>query len=124
MATFICYFALSSSMSTNIHEQAKEIGVLRSVGFRKNPLSRVYVWEAFVLVLAASLLGVVVGVLMGYTIVLQRALFTQLPLPFVFPWVQLVVVLAMSLVLALLSSLAPIRAMLRTRAVATIMRRI
>merc|ERR1711916_358031 len=74
MATFICYFA----MSTSIHEQSKEIGVLRCVGFRKFPLIRTYVWEAFVLVASSSLLGIAVGVVMGYTIVLQRALFTQL----------------------------------------------
>jgi ABC-type antimicrobial peptide transport system permease subunit len=60
---------------------------------------------------------------MGYTIVLQRALFTQLPLPFVFPWVQLLVVLGLSLVLALFSSFGPIRAMLATRSVSSIMKR-
>jgi ABC-type antimicrobial peptide transport system permease subunit len=123
MATFICYFALSSSMSTNIHEQAKEIGVLRCIGFRKTPLTRTYVWEAFLLVFSSSLLGIVVGVVMGYTIVLQRALFTQLPLPFVFPYIQLGIVLILSFLLALLSSFAPIRALLRSRSVTTIMRK-
>jgi ABC-type antimicrobial peptide transport system permease subunit len=122
MATFICYFALSSSMSTNIHEQAKEIGILRCVGFRTWPLTRTYVWEAFVLVFASSLLGIVVGVVMGYTIVLQRALFTQLPLPFVFPWMQLLVVLGLSFALGFFSSFGPIRALLRNKSVTTILR--
>merc|ERR1711916_293132 len=111
-------------MSTNVHEQAKEIGVLRCIGFRKGPMTRTYVWEAFVLVAASSLLGILVGVVMGYTIVLQRALFTQLPLPFVFPWIQLGVVLGLSLLLAFLSSFWPIRSLLKTKAVSTIMRRI
>jgi ABC-type antimicrobial peptide transport system permease subunit len=122
MATFICYFALSSSMSTNIHEQAKEIGILRCVGFRTWPLTRTYVWEAFVLVFASSLLGIVVGVVMGYTIVLQRALFTQLPLPFVFPWMQLLVVLGLSFALGFFSSFGPVRALLRNKSVTTILR--
>jgi ABC-type antimicrobial peptide transport system permease subunit len=123
MATCICYFALSTSMSTNVHEQAKEIGILRSVGLRKFPLTRTYVWEAFVLVLAASLLGVCVGIIMGYTILLQRALFTQLPLPFVFPWIQVLALLALSFMFAWLSSWAPIRSMLNTRSITTILRR-
>lgn len=121
MASIICYFALSSSMSTNIHEQAKEIGILRSIGLRKTPCTRVYIWEGFVLVLASSLLGVVVGVVMGYTIVLQRALFTQLPLPFVFPWLQLAVILGLSLVFGFVSSFAPIRRMLGAKSITAIL---
>jgi len=123
MASCICFFALSSSMSTNVHEQSKEIGILRSIGLRKFPLTRTYIWESFVLVLAASILGVCVGVVMGYTIVLQRALFTQLPLPFVFPWGQVIAILILSFVFAWLSSWAPIRSMLNSGSVTSILRR-
>lgn len=30
---FLCFFSLSASMSANLYEQSKEIGVLRAIGF-------------------------------------------------------------------------------------------
>jgi ABC-type antimicrobial peptide transport system permease subunit len=123
MASIICYFTLTSSVSTNIYEQTKEIGLLRCIGLRKGPCWRVYVWEAFIIVFAASLMGVIVGSLLGYTIVLQRALFTQLPLPFVFPWLQLGVTLGVSVFFAFVSSFGPIRVLLASGSITSIMRR-
>jgi len=32
---FLCFFALSASMTANLYDQVKEIGVLRSMGFTK-----------------------------------------------------------------------------------------
>ena len=40
-------------------------------------------------------MGILIGTFIGWTMVLQRALFTQLPIPFVFPWLQLGVVFVM-----------------------------
>ena len=123
MAAWICYFALVSSMTTNIHYQAKEVGILRSMGLHKGATWRIYVWEAFVLVLSASLLGVVVGVVMGYTLVLQQSLFNQLPLPFVFPTQQLIIILSLALAFAFLSSFAPIRQLINSRSITYILHR-
>lgn len=30
---FLCFFSLSSSMTANLYEQTKEIGVMRAIGF-------------------------------------------------------------------------------------------
>lgn len=30
---FLCFFSLSSSMSANLYEQCKELGILRAIGF-------------------------------------------------------------------------------------------
>ena len=32
---FLCFFSLSASMSANLYEQKKEVGVLRAMGFTK-----------------------------------------------------------------------------------------
>jgi ABC-type antimicrobial peptide transport system permease subunit len=61
----------------------------------------VYVYEAFVVVFSASLLGLLIGTMVGWTMVLQRVLFTQLPIPFPFPTIQFVAILVMSAVFAL-----------------------
>lgn len=44
-------------MYTNVYEQTKEIGILRSIGVSKFRMYRVYIYESLVLVLSSSLLG-------------------------------------------------------------------
>ena len=103
VALFLCFFSLMASMVTNIREQTKEAGVLRALGLKYVDifcvavtalwwltccpswsylcsgarLVRVFVYEAYALVLASSLMGVIIGVLVGWTFSQQRSLFTQ-----------------------------------------------
>lgn len=42
---FLCYFALSSSMTANMIEQKKEIGVLRAIGLKKRRIYFLYIYE-------------------------------------------------------------------------------
>ena len=64
---FLCFFSLSSSMSANLFEQAKEIGILRAIGFRNVRIVMLYTYEAFILVVASSLMGMFVGVSVGWS---------------------------------------------------------
>lgn len=67
---FLCFFALQGSMSANILEQTKEIGVLRAIGFTNWRIGLLYFYESILLVFASCLLGVFIGVLVGMTMVL------------------------------------------------------
>ena len=67
----LCFFALSANMSANIFNQTKEIGVLRSIGLTKTRIQLLYFYESLILVLASSTLGVLIGILVGYTMLLQ-----------------------------------------------------
>jgi ABC-type antimicrobial peptide transport system permease subunit len=58
MAMVAAFFSLNSSMLTNISEQTKEVGILRAVGLTKAAIFRLYIYEAFILIIGASLLGV------------------------------------------------------------------
>lgn len=124
MAMVICFFSLLSSMSTNVLQQSKEIGVLRCIGMTKFPIYRLFCWEAFVLVTSASLLGMIVGIVVAYSMMLQNALFTQIPLTFVFPVTQLVVVLIASFVFSFLASYGPIAYLLNLPSITHILRRV
>ena len=66
-------------MSANLFEQTKEIGVLRATGYTKAKITLVYFMEAFILVMASCICGLVIGVTVSLTIVLQRVVFTQIP---------------------------------------------
>lgn len=58
-------------MTANIYEQSKEIGVLRAIGFSGYRISLLYFYEALLLVFASCLLGICIGVLVGFTMVIQ-----------------------------------------------------
>ena len=66
---FLCFFSLSSSMSANLYEQAKEIGILRAIGLRKWRIIALYCYEAFILVMASSFLGIIVGTISAFSMV-------------------------------------------------------
>lgn len=109
VAMLVSFFSLNSSMYTNIHEQTKEIGIIRSLGISKFGLYRIFIYEALVLVLASSLSGIFIGCFVGYTMTIQQLLFTQLPVPFVFPTSILITVAITSLIFATLASAIPLR---------------
>jgi ABC-type antimicrobial peptide transport system permease subunit len=72
-------------MTANLFEQSKEIGVLRSIGFTKTRIKLLYFYEAFILVIASCLMGVLIGVGIGYTMMLQFGVLSDLKMTFVFP---------------------------------------
>ena len=66
----LCLFSLASSMSANLLDQTKEIGILRAMGFTKRRIKLLYFYEAFILVMASCMLGVMIGTIVGFTMVL------------------------------------------------------
>ena len=82
----LCLFSLTSSMSANLMDQTKEIGVLRAMGFTKIRIKLLYFYEAFILVIVSCSLGVMIGTIVGFTMVLQQAVFSAIPIFFFFPW--------------------------------------
>ena len=70
LTMFLCFFALSANMTGNLYQQTKEIGVLRSMGVRKIRIKLLYFYESMVLVLASCLNGLLIGMLVGYTMLL------------------------------------------------------
>lgn len=105
----LCSFSLSSSMRANIMDQAKEIGVLRSLGLKKWRITAMYSYESFILVLASSLLGAMVGTSAALLMITQFSAFMGLPPVFVFPYAQLAFIFLAGLALGLMSSCGPSR---------------
>jgi len=109
VAMLISFFSLLSSMFTNIYEQTKEIAVLRALGVPKWWMIRIYVHEAFILVFSSSMLGLLIGMTVSYSMTSQQILFTQLPIPFVFPWLIFIIVFVCSIVFGLIAAYSPIK---------------
>ena len=104
---FLCFFSLSASMSANLYEQTREIGVLRSIGITSFQICRVYFYEAFIVVESASILGMLTGSTIGYTMTLQQAQFTNISLNFIFPWHQFWYIMLLALIFALFATVGP-----------------
>ena len=122
MALVIAFFSLNSSMYTNIMEQKREIGVLRALGIRKWTMLRLFVYEAFVLVFAASLLGTIIGIVMGWSMAAQRSVLTEVPLRFLFPWDLFLVVVFVSVGCAVVSTIGPVLELVFRRRLISILR--
>lgn len=120
----ICFFSLMSSMTANVLDSSKEIGVLLCLGMPHMHVYRVYVWEAFILVISSGFLGLLVGMTVAETMLLQSALFTQLFVPFPFPYTQLLIVFVVGLGSAFASSVSPVMYLLRLPSITHILRRV
>jgi ABC-type lipoprotein release transport system permease subunit len=104
---FICFFSLSSSMSGNLYEQVKEISVMRSIGFTKRIIMKLYIYEAFILVISGSFSGVLIGTCVGWSISVQRSMFVGMPTPLTFPFKEFFFILTVSIICAFLSTYGP-----------------
>lgn len=107
------FFSLSASMTANILEQTKEIAIIRSIGFTKARTVFMHVYEAFVLVLTGSTIGALIGMLIAYTLCMQRILYSTIPMQFEFPYVHLIVMIVSSIACAVLSTVSPSLYMLK-----------
>ena len=112
---FLCFFSLSASMSANLYEQKKEVGLLRSMGLTKYRIKALYFYEALVLVFSSCVLGVGIGCIVGETMLLQQNL------AFVFPWQEFVLIFGLSLICSWISTYAPATS-LTNRQIASIFR--
>jgi ABC-type antimicrobial peptide transport system permease subunit len=55
-------------MTGNLYEQCKEISVMRAIGCTKSVITKLYIYEAFILVVASSFSGVIIGTIVGWSI--------------------------------------------------------
>ena len=104
---FLCFFSLSANMSGSILEQQKEIAVLRSIGVTNLKIRLLFFYEALVLVLSACMLGVVTGLVIGYTMSKQEELFTNNTTAINLKYKQFCLIIALSILLAFLATFGP-----------------
>ncbi len=59
---------------------------MRSIGITTYQIKKIYFYEALILVLSACLLGVLIGMTVGYTMVLQQNMFLKTKIDVFVPW--------------------------------------
>ncbi|MDP2435365.1 MAG: ABC transporter permease [archaeon] len=85
IAILMCFFSLWLSFIANVNENAWEFGVLRAVGLTAAQVVRLYLYEAFALILSAVIISTLLGVAIATTLTLQFDVFTEMAFEFSFP---------------------------------------
>jgi putative ABC transport system permease protein len=94
-------------LALSIVERTREIGLLRAVGMTRAQLKSTVRWEAVIIAMLGTLLGLVIGLFFGWAIV--EALKDQGINKFAAPGVQLVVIVVIAALLAVLFAYFPAR---------------
>ena len=99
---------LTSTMSINVLERTREIGVLRALGARTAAVRRIVIVEGLLISLVSAMIGLLASVPLGIWLCNQlgpRVLYH--PLPFLFSWLGAAGWLGVVAVIAVMASLAP-----------------
>ena len=80
---------------------------MRAVGFTKGVITKLFIYEAFILVLSSSFSGVAIGTCVGWSITMQRSMFVGMPTPFTFPKNEFFFIVTASIICAFLSTYKP-----------------
>ena len=101
----VAFFGIVNTMALSILERIREIGLLRAVGTTRRQLRTTVRWEAVIVAVFGSLLGIAMGLLLGWAAVVA------IPDSFIskvgIPWVSLVIYLLVGALLGVIAAFFP-----------------
>jgi putative ABC transport system permease protein len=107
LAVIIALFSIANTMALSIHERTHELGLLRAVGMTRRQTRVAVRWEAILIALFGTGLGVTIGVFFGWSIsvaIRDEGLGTfALPIP------SLLVIVALAVVGGVVAAARPAR---------------
>ena len=107
IALILSFFLIWISFYNNIRENIAEYGIMRSIGITKAQSIRIYLYEAFVIILSSIIIGTILGIFISTTITVQFDMFFEFPFIFHFPFKLYSILITIGLFLALLGSYYP-----------------
>lgn len=101
----IAVIGIANTISLSVHERTRELGLLRAVGMTRGQLRATIRWEAVLVALMGTGLGLALGI--GFSFVMTRALSTQGLDAFTLPIGQLAVLVVLGAVVGVIAALRP-----------------
>jgi putative ABC transport system permease protein len=107
LSILIALIGIANTLSLSIHERTRELGLLRAVGMSRRQLRSSVHWEAVIIALIGTLLGLALGFVLSYSLVtaLEPEGFTT----FAIPVVRVVVITVGFGVLGVVAAFRPAR---------------
>ena len=113
ISLFIAFFLLLVASTQNVNDAIWEYGVLRSMGMTKAEGLRIYIYEAYIVVISAAILGTTEGFVTATAVAVQFYSFIELPIAVEFPWVLFGCMMVLSIITVMLAVCAPVQAVNR-----------
>ncbi|MEV1045341.1 FtsX-like permease family protein [Streptomyces sp. NPDC049916] len=108
MALLIAVLGVVNTLAMSVFERQQEIGMLRAIGLDRGRVKRMIRLEAIVISVFGALIGVGLGVFLGWAI--GQTLSSDIPgYALVIPWDRLAVFLALAALVGVLAALWPAR---------------
>jgi len=98
----ICLFGLLSASYSTILERKKEIAIVRTLGLKGNNVNRMFIIEAFIIMISSGAVGVLVGWLTAWLLTSNMTTFTDLPFHSSFPFDSLFLVYGLCSIVTLI----------------------
>lgn len=98
----ICLFGLLSASYSTILERKKEIAIVRTLGLKGNNVNRMFIIEAFIIMISSGAVGVLVGWLTAWLLTSNMTTFTDMPFHGSFPWDSLFLVYGLCSIVTLI----------------------
>jgi len=81
LAIFIALLGIGNTLALSIFERTRELGVLRAVGMTRRQLRGVIRWESVIIAMQGTVLGLLIGALFGWALVLAIGVTFSIPVP-------------------------------------------
>ncbi|WP_186785972.1 ABC transporter permease [Paenibacillus agilis] len=106
LSIFIAAIGITNTMFMNTVEYARELGMMRAVGFTRWQIVKLLLSKAFMIGAIAAVIGILAGLGSMYLTVIQ-GYYLHLPLQFIVPWKDVFVASATGIGISLLACLLP-----------------
>ena len=107
LALIIAVLGITNTLALSVHERRREVGLLRAVGATRSQIRRMIRWEAAIIAVFGTVMGVVVGTAFGWALILtlRDDGFTKTVLPLA----QIVAFVVIAAIAGLLAAVLPAR---------------
>jgi ABC-type antimicrobial peptide transport system permease subunit len=109
----ICFFNLTASMSSKISASRNQLGILRCLGLSKIRTALIFLYDSFLIVFCASVIGLVAGGFLATLLVMQRTLFMDIPMEIHVNGLNFAVIIIASFLSAFFSAFIPMMIFLK-----------
>ena len=107
LALFVAFFGVVNTIVLSVLERTREIGLMRAIGMTRGQLMSTIRWEAIMVSLFGTLLGIALGIL--FAIAGVRAIPDTVINTVAIPWTTLVIIVIMAGLIGVLAAYLPAR---------------